>query len=106
MSDKAKDVVFINRVLNQGIHDGAFNINFGTYLFTPITAVDETTGKQSIVVDPDLVMSLRLRMGEAGLRELKSAVDYLVGLADEERRKQTGEIPATVSEATGQSKPN
>lgn len=99
-------VVVIDRVLNQGVHDAMFNINFATYMFTPVSVQDQDSGRDKVIVDPNLMISCRLRMGENCLRELKMAIDYLVGLADEGRRKRAGEIPATVSESAGQDKPN
>lgn len=100
------EVVVIDRVLNQGAHDGMFNINFATYLFTPVSIQDENTGESKVVVDPNLTMSCRLRMGEGCLRELKMAVDYLVDLAGQDKKKRAGEIPATPSESAGQARPN
>lgn len=86
-------VDFVNVVLNQGVFDGVFNINFATFLFTPTQERPVDDGTKTIDIDPELVISVRLRMGEQCLRQLHQAAGNLIKLAEEARAKQASRSP-------------
>lgn len=88
-------VTFVNAVVNRGIYNNVINLGFGTFLFTPTS--DET-------VDPDLVVSCRLRMDEACATQLHRELGQLLELIAEDRtRKVTGTNDAGVAGADGTS---
>lgn len=78
-------VTFVNAVVNQGMFDGVFNINFATFLFTPTQERINDEGKRVVEVEPDLTVSCRLRMGEQCLRQLHQTVGNLLALLEEQR---------------------
>jgi hypothetical protein len=60
---------FVNGVIGSGQLNGIFNITFGTLLFTP-TADSK--------VDPDMVVSVRLRMDFSCLQQLHATLGALI----------------------------
>lgn len=70
-------VTFVNTVINQGHFNAVVNVTLGTYNFTPVS------GK----VEPDLVITSRLRMDLACAKQLRDALDAILTQAT----KQTGE---------------
>lgn len=63
-------VVFVNAVTGRGILNNVVNLQFGTYLFSP----DANSEK----VDPDLVVSCRLRMDRTCAQQLHEALGELL----------------------------
>lgn len=57
--------VFINRVVGQGILNGVVNVTLATFAFTPTAEGN---------IDPDLVISGRLRMDIACAKQLHDAL--------------------------------
>lgn len=60
-------VTFVNAVLGIGHLNGVVNITMGTYNFTPQDGMKE--------IDPDLVVSCRLRMDQACAQQLRDLLD-------------------------------
>ena len=61
--------VFVNQVIGQGILNGVVNVTFGTFGFTPTN-----DGK----IDPDIVISARLRMDIACAQQLHAALGSIL----------------------------
>lgn len=61
--------VFVNQVIGQGILNGVVNVTFGTFGFTPTN-----DGK----VDPDMVISSRLRMDITCAQQLHAALGSIL----------------------------
>ena len=77
MSDKVP-VQFVNCVVVQGHLNGVINVTLGTYNFSP-----NAEGK----IDPDTVVTSRLRMDLACAKQLRDALDQMLTQAT----KQAGE---------------
>jgi hypothetical protein len=99
-------VTFVNAVTNRGIFDNVININFATFLFTPSQERTVDNGKKIVDIEPELVMSLRLRMGEQCLRQLHQATTSLLELIDNHRAGQNNPPNAAEAEAGSGAKPN
>ena len=59
--------VFVTRVMGSGHLNGVINVTLGTYNFTPSRSADR--------IEPDLVVSCRLRLDIAAATELRDAID-------------------------------
>jgi hypothetical protein len=63
-------VTFVNLVLSRGVYNGVVNISFGTYNFTP--------NHDNSEVDPDMVVSARLRMDIMCAQQLHESLGELL----------------------------
>jgi hypothetical protein len=63
-------VVFVNEVLGTGFVNGVVNITLGTMQFTPSLSDNE--------VDPDWVISARLRMDMYCAQRLRDSLDAII----------------------------
>lgn len=88
-------VVFVNTVVGRGVLNGIVNLSFGTLLFTP------SDDGQSI--DPDLVVSARLRMDKICAQQLYETLGDL--LASIEKAEAEAVSPGT-GEGVTLGKPN
>lgn len=88
-------VTLVNTVTNQGIFDGIININFATFLFTPSAERQLDNGGKTIDIEPELVMSCRLRMGEQCLRLLHQTTQSLIDLIDRSRTQDQSSLVDT-----------
>jgi hypothetical protein len=59
--------VFINHVLGSGHLNGIINVTLGTFNFTP--------SRDAARIEPDLVVSCRLRLDVVAAAELRDAID-------------------------------
>lgn len=84
-------VTFVNVVVNRGILNGVINISFGTYNFTP----------EGDKVNPDLVISSRLRMDLTCAQQLCNTLGSLLQAIEQE--SSASPVP---SEGVNLGKPN
>jgi len=89
-------VVFVNTVVGRGILNGIINLSFGTLLFTP---TDD--GK---TIDPDLVVSARLRMDKLCAQQLHETLGELLLSIEKAEADAAAGVPAVDDAALG--KPN
>lgn len=82
-------VTFVNGLLGRGVFNGNVNLTFGTYLFTP--QGDET----SLSIDPDMVVSARLRMDIAAARQLYASLGELLDSVNHESAPVAEEAEAS-----------
>lgn len=82
-SNDAVGVTFVNSVVGRGILNNVVNLSFSTFNFTP---TDE-------VVDPDPVISCRLRMDKTCAYQLRQVLDDLIKLIEE--KEDPSEIEST-----------
>lgn len=71
-SNDSVGVTFVSVLLGQGILNGVVNLQFGTYLFTPVE--DH--------IEPDLAVSCRMRMDLECARQLHAALSTLLDAAN------------------------
>lgn len=67
-------VTFVNVVMGRGVLNGVVNVQFGSYQFTP-----SEDGK---FVEPDLVLSSRLRMDRVCAQQLHEALGSLLEIIE------------------------
>lgn len=88
-------VTFVSTLLGRGILNNVVNMTFGTLLFTPD---DEDK------VDPDLVVSARLRMDKACARQVYEALGELLSKIEQSEAEATAAVGSESTAAAG--KPN
>lgn len=88
-------VTFVNTVLGRGVLNGVVNLTFGTLLFTP----------ENDRIEPDMVVSSRLRMDELCARRLFEALAELITSIDKEKTGG-GLVPGEAALEGAEAKPN
>lgn len=89
-------VVFVNTVVGRGVLNGIVNLSFGTLLFTP-----SDDGK---TIDPDLVVSARLRMDKLCAQQLHETLGELLVSIEKAEADAVAGVPEADDAALG--KPN
>jgi hypothetical protein len=75
--------IFVNHVMARGCCYGVGNVTLGTYNFTPF--------REGLGIDPDLVISCRLRLDAIAVRELRDAMNWIIAKM-EEKPSETNDI--------------
>lgn len=88
-------ITFVNALLGRGVLNGVVNMTFGAFLFTP---GDEDK------VDPDLVVTARLRMDKTCAKQVHEALGALIAKIEE--TEAAALAPPSEGDGTAAGKPN